>query len=675
MMIFFRITNLFILGFICIFIFIDIFFLLSALERLTISRYLLKMRELLFKSNAPGSLFLRIENIANGELFIPPEWAIYPNRRSENELIQYLLDSINKNKSILLLGEAGQGKTITTLFILYNLTESYNIGSIKKIPIYIPLSSLIDSFRTSSNNGTEAELYKYLRENSNNPIPMTESTFARKLKSKKFIFLFDGFDELFNHIDQKDIVLKSKSNLFNQLSILTCRINFYENFLIYSAISETYIEKVQMLPLDFDSIKEYVPKYFSIMRREHNQSTSAIEERKLLELISSEGSIFDLARRPLLLMMILDVFADPRTQGDLIQSKNNFGITQLYKMYTEKWLDKESQKPPSILKWEEKDKIVEKLAWELYSSATPSSSTYGQTTMGFDRNNLLIILEKSLNRFRDVSKNDIIDDICLRSFLIRSYNDKYSFIHKSFFEYYVAKHIYSSLKINWKKTRDSLLHSTPNEIARFIEEFLFTCGNNQEEVLKKIESNLKTTYLKSNTHSLTDQIIREHACYYLSCLSTPTATDFIKDLYMKESDKLPQRGMIVGLIVHCHDMEIVNKYVKMLEEDNDVAQINLAYMMAYYGDMPLSSVYENIDRYDVNNTLRNCITHLDDEKHRFHWAIDLFTLRYIASIRGIELIEKCYRDSPSLNKFFKRTDLKAAVVLDQEKKLLKVLNK
>jgi len=640
-------------------------------------KYLDKERDDIFKNKAPGSFFLKIGNIASGELFISPEWELYLGRKLDNELIPFLLKSIKEKKSILLLGEVGQGKTTIILSIFNKVIDLYKNNSLKILPIYIPLSSMIEFFSSNSNNDINEVFYDYLRKKVNNPIPMNKITFSKWIKRNKILFLFDGFDELFTKIDNYDIKLRTESNLLNNLSILSCRINFYEYYLRSSSIESNYPLIIRLLPLNEKSIKDFIPKYYSVVKNNNYSDLSNFDEQKMISFLTNQEKLLELSKRPLLLMMILDVFISPDTRNDYLRSINFFGITQLYKIYTEKWLGKESQKSISKLEWKDKDQFIEILAWVIYTSNTPYSSSYGhisENNMGFERLEIEKILLPFIQNYPALSLNDLCDDICLGSFLIYQYNNRYSFIHKSFFEYYVAKHIFSSFKIDGDNTSKSLRYSTPDDVARFIKGFI-NGSSNSDRSLFKIEENLKDAYFANGTNNISDQIIREHASYYLSCLNTPSVITFLKSHYQKEPDKLPQRGMIVGLIVNCHCSEMVTEYLNILEHDPYAAKINLTYTMAYYGDMPLESIYNSIKEYECTNAIQSLIKHLLDEKYILHWAIDLFTLRCIVIHYGISALKADSQNYENLKQFIDNNNPKeSGVVREQQEKLLSVFN-
>ena len=64
--------------------------------------------------------------------------------------------------------------------------------------------------------------------------------------------LSNGLDEMPMELSQRSINERASSEIFSQLSILSCRKNFYEQYLSTSVIQQNFLEKIKLLPLEFD---------------------------------------------------------------------------------------------------------------------------------------------------------------------------------------------------------------------------------------------------------------------------------------------------------------------------------------------------------------------------------------------------------------------------------------
>jgi hypothetical protein len=200
-------------------------------------------------------------------------------------------------------------------------------------------------------------------------------------------------------------------------------------------------------------------------------------------------------------------------------------MAKLYEVYTEKWLKNEAAKPDSVLRWHEKAALMEEIGWAMYQAGAPSSYSYGDKlyqTITFTRTDLIKYLQPHVIQYQHIPFAQIVDDMCLRTFLIGSYGDYYYFLHKSFQEYYVAKHILTSMRYSAENAAQALQVSTPAEVAAFLKDML---GSKHIPKHDKdlIVSDLIVTYQQNNGSDLRSLIIREHASYYLARSGTQKA--------------------------------------------------------------------------------------------------------------------------------------------------------
>jgi hypothetical protein len=245
-----------------------------------------------------------------------------------------------------------------------------------------------------------------------------------------------------------------------------------------------------------------------------------IESEKILKTILGSQELLDLAQRPLLLIMMLDIFIDSQ---EILEIEWN--MAKLYEVYTEKWLKNEAAKPDSVLRWHEKAALMEEIGWAMYQAGAPSSYSYGDKlyqTITFTRTDLIKYLQPHVIQYQHIPFAQIVDDMCLRTFLIGSYGDYYYFLHKSFQEYYVAKHILTSMRYSAENAAQALQVSTPAEVAAFLKDML---GSKHIPKHDKdlIVSDLIVTYQQNNGSDLRSLIIREHASYYLARSGTQKA--------------------------------------------------------------------------------------------------------------------------------------------------------
>lgn len=218
--------------------------------------------------------------------------------------------------------------------------------------------------------------------------------------------------------------------------------------------------------------------------------------------------------------------------------------------------------------------------------------------------------------------------------------------------------------------------STPAEVAAFLEDML------KENLSSKHKSDLITdnlikAYQQNIGNGYSSLIIREHSCYYLACIGTQKAIQFLEHSYMKETNKWVQRGMMVGLGIFCKREDIIEKYIGMLYIDIDAASVNIGYNLAYCGDQSLDEAlegeYHDKGKSKGEGMVREIFRHLGSEKYKAGWALDLFTLRTLLQDkrRGLDILHVNNEYIPFLKGFLRNDHGERGRVFQQERQLLK----
>ncbi|MGB8345856.1 MAG: NACHT domain-containing protein [Ktedonobacteraceae bacterium] len=632
-----------------------------------LSKYLQRCKTQLLDTPVPGSTNLHMREIIEGEgLFIPPPWQMLGGSLQTTTLLEYLFDNIAKNQRVMLLGEAGQGKTtifkqIFNLLVDRFLEQSHGL---MPLPLFVPLREL------SSFAGSAVEsLWSYVGEK----FPLSFSEFALLVRKNQVIILFDGFDEINSELSQRSINEHATSQLFTLPSMLSCRKNFYEFYLSMSSLQERYPRKVELRPLQLNRSVEHYIAAFCQKRSEMAPQEAIVSSDRILQTIQENQALRDLAHRPLLLMMMLDIFTSPQAIDEI---GNSWGMAKLYQKYTEKWLKNEAAKSDSVLRWYEKAAIVQELAWWLYTARGAASSaiqTYEGVT--FTQRELTAILESLANRMKYIPLHQLIDDICLRTFLIGCDGGTYYFIHKSFQEYYAARYIFEHLKHreqNIESVACVLREHFSLEVAVFLKHMLrakeFSRGD-RELVVK----NLVDAYQQNCRDDPKSVMIRNNASYYAAFLGGQYATQFLDQAYKQESNKWVQRSMMVGLALFCDRDDILEQYIDMLLTDSEAASINIGYHLVYYGDQPLEEGYYDRGSQKCDGAVRSIFDRLRDGNYRKARVLDLFTLRTLLEQRGISVLWKNEQNISFLKEFLDKKHEEQGSIFHQEKKRLQEL--
>ncbi|MDQ2904419.1 MAG: NACHT domain-containing protein [Chloroflexota bacterium] len=391
---------------------------------------------------APGSTNLRVGDILSyTNLFIPPLWeVIHGTLPSETSLINYLIDALIRDQRILLLGEAGQGKTTVLKQVFTLLTNQFlnTYPPTSPFPLYMPLRDF------SYTKGNAAELiWSHISEE----FPLAFEDFVLLLRNNQILFLFDGFDEIKGELTQTAINERAAGKIFARPSLLSCRKSFFDFYLSMSILQEYYPIWIELRPLEMDThVEQYIATFCSQKQSKLAQNISPIEP--IIQTIKGTPELQDLAQRPLLLIMMLDIFTDPKEVNEEI-----WNVAILYKKYTELWLKNEAAKLSSILKWNEKAGLLEEIAWITYSSQPPVAFLYSlNQSVTFTYIDIAAIIKNAASRYLSVTEAQILDDLCFRTLLLLSEGETYYFLHKSFQEYYAARYIFNCMRSREKYT-------------------------------------------------------------------------------------------------------------------------------------------------------------------------------------------------------------------------------
>ena len=613
-----------------------------------LSKYIQDQRSHLLSMIAPGSTNLFMQDIiGKGGLFIPPPWEVAQGVASSPSLIDYLIDAASKRQHVLLLGEAGQGKTtvlkqVFTLMVDHFLEGSY-IAPL--LPLYIPLRDL-DIAR-----GSAIEiLWSYI----NDAFPSSFEVFSFLVKNQQIFFLLDGLDEVKGELTQRLVNEYTSSKIFHYPAILSCRKNFYDFYLSISMIQALYTQKVELQPLFLTNpVIQYISD-FCTKKQEKGTLKTDSGVTSIIEIIRSDMYLQDLAQRPLLLTMMLDIFTDTRGTD-----KHEWSTAKLYQKYTEKWLKNEAAKPDSALKWNEKALLMQEIAWSIYSIKVSTSSPYGlYQNMTFTQRDLLPPLEYFLERYHHyIQLPQLIDDVCLRTFLIANDGDAYYFIHKSFQEYFVALYILEQLRCREHSSlsvANVLQEFFPVEVVRFLKEMFYTPDFLVHDKDFAVET-LIQAYQVNNAKDQHSTTIRQNASAYLAYLGTLQARHFLKQAYEKESNKWVQRAMMVGLALFCNDIDCLEKYIDIVRSDSEAASINIGYHLVYYGDQAWENGYIDAGGEKCDGTIRSIFRRLKNKRYENGWALDLLTLHTLLMQRGVHIL-KAEKDSLIFLKTFLQRD-------------------
>lgn len=341
-------------------------------------------------------------------------------------LEQFVIDWANSKQGIQLtiLGDYGAGKTSLTEFITYTMAKQFLGGhNGARIPIHIKLKDL------GVGQQIESVVTNILVNNLE--IEMSFKSFNALNKDGRFLLILDGFDEMPDVSNEAQVLkgFRELDKLVQERSkvILTCRTHFFKNnveihnyhsgSVLFHSVDKKYGYNLLFInPFNKTQIEEYFYKWDQL-----NSST-------YLNIIDNIYNLSDLATRPALLNIIAKTVPQLETRPI-----NSINASMLYSIYIDFWLQRDDWR--SNFTRLQRRELTDMLADYLFVN--------NKQTLHYAE---IPVLKDSLLADGQICTVEMFDlELRTCSFLKRDLIGNYSFVHKSFLEFILAKSLFSYL--------------------------------------------------------------------------------------------------------------------------------------------------------------------------------------------------------------------------------------
>lgn len=350
-------------------------------------------------------------------------------RSSGNNISAFSL--LKENKSIVIFGETGSGKSIFLKKVALNSIRNSEKDDIYKVPVLFELKKI----SIGALNIVE-EIEKEFRRFG---IPSPSQFVKAALKLGRIIVLLDGLDEVpaSNMRGVKDGVSQFILKYGHNRLIISCRAAAYQEVENIRCL-DTF-RKVRIVDFNDDKISQFIKSWFS--SEKHIKEDTAINCIRLLRK-PENANARELARTPLFLTflcLIYDYYRD-------FPENRVFLYRQALHILLKEWPAQKKDKSQEIFKKLElhmEEVLLSEIAYESFES-----------NRHFLRKSWL---EKRIQDFLESNHNspkNLLSDIVLRELtttqgiLIEQFVDSgepiYSFSHLTFQEYLAAKYVHES---------------------------------------------------------------------------------------------------------------------------------------------------------------------------------------------------------------------------------------
>ncbi|WP_028585268.1 NACHT domain-containing protein [Desulfogranum mediterraneum] len=380
--------------------------------------------------------------------YVDPEFSIEEKTIFSQEWLDTFL---NSSKPILwaLLADLGSGKTTALEHLLeIGCKKFLDDSSNSPVPLYIPLG------KYKQHSGDLEQMI--MNELKNNGITDYPSTFTKHLiKKRRILLLLDGLDEV-HPIQNSDDILDTVTNLLENIgrdavSIISSRKQFFETNQAELAMFGPYTaEKLGSIQIGLEKIFRNHPTSAIVNIKPFDRKMidtylfkrCNMDKAEIDDLFVKYYGFDKLATTPVLLSMIATTIEEKLTN---FSDKITFPLIALYAAYTNRWIERDVQR--TKLKKSIRLNFSEKLAEHMITNSKDSE----------DWRYLKELLMQDDDWSESRLKDEEIDlDIRKSGFLIRDYDNKYKFIHRSIMEFLAArkeiKNLLNGDKISYFRT-------------------------------------------------------------------------------------------------------------------------------------------------------------------------------------------------------------------------------
>jgi uncharacterized protein YjbI with pentapeptide repeats len=348
---------------------------------------------------------------------------------------------------LTILGEYGSGKTTTSLYMAQKLAAASLRGSDCRLPILIDLKRFNRSFTLRT------YLTDFLLHQQSINI-RSFSVFEKLNREGRFVLIFDAFDEMATHAEPA-VVFKYLDEILslqegNAKVLLTCRTSVFKDQAdldrvksgtdLYSLLHKHVGYQVLFLDsLTEEQLQHYLSCHYGDRWTEFYCALSA------------RNDLRSLAERPILLNMIVSTIHSA-------ESLSAVNTSRVYTLYTDIWVQRDNWR--CHLRPEQRKEISEVLAYKLVT--TGMSSVHHRE-----------LLYWISDYFSDRVTSDILDqyahEVRTCTFLRNDMQGFYSFVHRSFAEFFTARYMLGQLA---RGVRTVLLHPVSLETYDFLAQLI-----------------------------------------------------------------------------------------------------------------------------------------------------------------------------------------------------------
>lgn len=509
------------------------------------------------------------------------------------------------NNSILVLGEAGYGKTTLLAKSFLNHVDLLNVKLDYNMPFYIWLKGKKQSYHFSFKDYVSECFEEYLNK-ANYPFISLDNISP--------YFYMDGFDELTEKLSNAEINDIASSGMFKYPTLLTCRRQYANRYISNSIFSNKFNVIICVKEWDEDQADKYIENFCE------KQGKNEEYKKKISVLLSDNKDLKSILNNPLLITMLLWVIETKR----MVIPETIHSRVELFKECLNEMAKRELSRV-EITSVEYEDLVLEwsYFAWEVYHQKLNNSPTMIRNCLHFLECSGICFIEYEKFASSIQAIFDVVGDTV------------YGTYHEQFLEFLVANALHDACIKKQYPYPIFLQYILRPEINRY---FRALWSESDEKEKDTIATNLLEQYTENLFDDSNNSVSkRVHSIYHLSRFNLDKQAEKLKKAFDYEKHISVILSLYFGAI-KMGDLDCEKRFYDLLMSDSDYNLANRGYHLAYYadsiieGDLPY---YDN-ERDPWNGTLSAFLRHFESSKinHFYLRRIDILTMQHLISVRG-----------------------------------------
>jgi RNA polymerase sigma factor (sigma-70 family) len=357
-----------------------------------------------------------------------------PDRPAFEAINEWMSDG--ESRQLTLLGDLGTGKSFLARVISYRLAKDFLAAPHEK-----PLPVLVDLRDADREVSREGILVTHFSRHGLDGVSF--KLFQHALSEGNIVLILDGFDEMASRVT-RSVTVRNFDELMRCVQgrakvLLTCRTHYFrdrteEEELLLGRSHADKPEPARDLYWDLIGRPgfniEYLRPFGAVEINNYVKRVRPTDSQEVLGMISKTYDLMGLSTRPLLLDMIV------KTVDKLKSPKIN--AATIYSVFTDIWIERDQWR--GVLSTEEKLIFLTTIALRFWTTGRLSFH-YSDLSEHVHEN-----FARKLKEPRELVEVD--HEVRTASFLTRDSEGHYGFAHKSYAEFFLARHIAEQLRTN-----------------------------------------------------------------------------------------------------------------------------------------------------------------------------------------------------------------------------------